>query len=241
MLLPAAIVVVLSISNDSFFHFPPDHYGLRQYNTLLASAYWQAAIIKSFQVAFPSATLALLIGIPGVIGMNRTSLPFRQALQGLSLVPLIVPGVAYAMGIYAFYLQLHDLVPLIGTWPGLVFSHTILALPYVILIVGSAINRIPEELELAAMSLGASRLRAMIEITLRLILPAVGAAFVFAFLASFDEATIVNFISGPSLITLPKAIFDSLNFGIDPVITAIATILMLVTGLAATVAVYWRR
>ena len=80
----------------------------------------------------------------------------------------------------------------------------------------------------------------MIGITLRLLLPAIGAAFVFAFITSFDEAVFVNFIGGPGLITLPKAIFNSVLTGIDPLITAVASVLMVCTGIVMMVAVYWR-
>ena len=94
---------------------------------------------------------------------------------------------------------------------------------------------------LVAMSLGASRARALIGITFRLTLPAILAAFVLAFLAAFDEATFVNFVGGPDLVTLPKAIFDSLRLGVDPLITGIATILMALTGITMMLAVWLRR
>jgi ABC-type spermidine/putrescine transport system permease subunit II len=163
-------------------------------------------------------------------------LPFREALQTLGLSPLIIPGVAYAVAMYTFYAQIR----LIGNPIGLVLVHAILALPFVIIIVGAAVNRIPRELELVAMTLGASRFRAMTGITLRLLLPAIGAAFVFAFITSFDEAVFVSFIGGPGLITLPKAIFNSVLTGIDPLITAVAAVLMVCTGIVMMIAVYWR-
>ncbi len=237
LLIPVIVTAVLSFSNETYLHFPPAHWGLRQYSTLFATPYWLDAVKKSFEIALPVATLATLIGIPAVFALNRTKLPFAGVLQGLGISPLIIPGTAYALAMYTFYAQIH----LIGKTIGLILAHTILALPFVILIVGSAINRIPQEIELVAMTLGASRARAMLGITLRLLLPAIGAAYVFAFLASFDEATFVNFVGGPGLITLPKAIYDSVITGIDPLITAIATILMVCTGAVMTAAVYWRR
>src|SRR5439155_9047137 len=62
-----------------------------------------------------------------------------------------------------------------------------------------------------------------------------------AFLAAFDEATFVNFVGGPDLVTLPKAIFDSLRLGVDPLITGIATILMALTGVTMMLAVWLRQ
>jgi len=219
MFVPVCAVTILSFSNEPFLHFPPAHWGPRQYVAFFSNSYWTDAVIKSFTIA-----------------LNRSELPYREALQTLGLSPLIIPGVAYALAMYTFYAQIH----LIGNPIGLILSHAILALPFVIIIVGAAVNRIPRELELVAMTLGASRLRAMIGITLRLLLPAIGAAFVFAFITSFDEAVFVNFIGGPGLITLPKAIFNSVLTGIDPLITAVASVLMVCTGIVMMVAVYWR-
>jgi len=236
MFVPVCAVTILSFSNEPFLHFPPAHWGPRQYVAFFSNSYWTDAVIKSFTIGMPAAILATGIGLPAVFALNRSELPYREALQTLGLSPLIIPGVAYALAMYTFYAQIH----LIGNPIGLILSHAILALPFVIIIVGAAVNRIPRELELVAMTLGASRLRAMIGITLRLLLPAIGAAFVFAFITSFDEAVFVNFIGGPGLITLPKAIFNSVLTGIDPLITAVASVLMVCTGIVMMVAVYWR-
>jgi ABC-type spermidine/putrescine transport system permease subunit II len=164
-------------------------------------------------------------------------MPFREGLELVGLAPFLLPGVAFAIAMYAMYVQFH----LVGSTVGLILADTAIALPYVVIIAGAAIKRAPKDLELVAMTLGASRLRAMVGITLRLILPAVAASFVLAFIAAFDDATFVNFVGGPGLVTLPKAIFDSLRLGIDPLINGIATILMVLTGVAMTVAVWLRR
>ena len=118
-----------------------------------------------------------------------------------------------------------------GRFGGLLVVHVTLALPFVLLIAGAAIARVPKELELAAQSLGASRARAWRDVTLRLLLPAVAASFIFAFVVSFDEAIVTSFLSGPGFVTLPVAVFNSVRFGVDPVITAIATLLTLATAL----------
>jgi ABC-type spermidine/putrescine transport system permease subunit II len=91
------------------------------------------------------------------------------------------------------------------------------------------------------MSLGASRWRAYWDVTIPLLTPAFLAALIFAFITSFDEVTVSSFLSGMSYLTLPKAIFDSIRYGVDAVITAIATILSLVTALLLGLAAVLRR
>lgn len=236
MLSPAFLIMALSFSGESSLRFPPRTWGMDQYQDLFASGYWTGSIAKSFIIAIPAALGCLLVGVPAAFALNRTKFFGRGALTAVGLAPLILPGVAYAIAMYTFFIQMG----LVGSMVGLILVHITLGLPFVIVIVGAAINRIPPELELVAMTLGASRWRAMVGITLRLLSPAIGATFIFCFIHSFDEATFVNFIGGPGLVTLPKAIFDSIRTGLEPLITAISTLLMIATGVIMMVASYWR-
>ena len=236
LLAPVFLTVFLSFSASDVLRFPPPEYGPRQYEAFVETKYWTDALLKSLQLAFPTAILATAIGIPAVFAFNRTRVPARGALELAALAPFLLPGVAYAIAMYTMYAQLK----LIGTDIGLILADTIIALPYVVIIVGASIKRISPDLELVAMTLGASRTRAILDITLRLLVPSIAAAFVLAFIAGFDEATFVNFVGGSRLVTLPKAIFDSLRLGVEPLITAIATILMVVTGTAMAAAIWLR-
>jgi ABC-type spermidine/putrescine transport system permease subunit II len=226
LLLPAIVVVLLSFSDAEFISFPPPTWGVRQYASLAQSDAWLDAILLSVRLAVPTAVLSTLIAVPAAYAIHRTPLPGGQLLGFLGLISLIVPISAYAVALYGVYAWLG----LLGTAPSIVLAHTVLAFPLVLIVTSAALNRIPRELELVAMTLGASRPQAWVGITGRLLLPALVTGFVFAFLASFDEAVFINFLGGPGLVTLPKAIFDSVRFGIDPVITAIATLLMLASA-----------
>ncbi|HLI13829.1 MAG TPA: ABC transporter permease [Alphaproteobacteria bacterium] len=237
MLIPVATIVVMSFSNDEILLFPPKQWGIDQYASFVTSDYWLTALRKSLEVALPSAALAVIIGVPVVLALRGSSaFPFRGFLLAIGVSPLVIPAVAYALAVYVFYLDVH----LAGTAIGVVLIYAALALPFVLLIVGGVYDRIPKELELVAMSLGASSARAVVGITLRLLLPGIGAAFIFGFITAFDDAVFINFIGSPSLITLPKAIYDSLSTSMAPLINAIATILMLATGLSLSLASYWR-
>lgn len=237
LITPGILVAVLSFSGESSLRFPPRTWGLAQYRSFFDSSYWTGSVGMSFRVAVPAALIALAIGVPATIAVNRTSLPGRGLISGIGLAPIFIPGVAHAVAMYTFFVQ----IGFMGSVLGLIFVHVILALPFVFIIVGAALNRIPKELELVAMTLGASRLRATVGVTVRLLAPGIAAAFIFAFITSFDEATFVNFVGGPGTITLPKAIFDSVRTGLDPLITAIATILMTTTAVIMAAAAYWRK
>lgn len=224
---PTVIVLLLSFSADEFIRFPPRGWGLRQYETLFASDEWLDPLRRSLGLGVAAALVAVLVGFPAVLALYRTAAPGRDLAQVLGLGPLLAPSVAYAVALYGLFAELR----LLGSFGGLLLAHVTMALPFVLLITGAAIARVPRELEMAALSLGASRVQAWRDVTLRLLLPAVVASFIFAFVVSFDEAIVTSFLSGIGFVTLPVAIFSSVRFGVDPVITAIATLLTGATAL----------
>ncbi|RFS86039.1 ABC transporter permease [Actinomadura spongiicola] len=234
---PIVCVVVLSFSNAEVLQFPPEEWGLRQYRSFFGSDTWIDAMVLSFKLATVSAAISLLIGIPAVFALYRSRLPLKGLFQAIGLSPLVIPGVAYAVALYTLFVQFR----LTSNMVALVLTYAVHGLPFVLLILGSAMARLPAETELVAMTLGASRPRAMVGITLRLLLPAIGASYIFAFITSFDEAVLINFLGGPGTVTLPKAIFDNVKTGLDPNITAIATLLMAGTGVVGSLAFMLRR
>jgi putative spermidine/putrescine transport system permease protein len=233
MLTPAALVVTLSFSGERYFDFPPRSWGLRQYRVLLEDPRWGSALWLSVKIAVPVALLAAAIVVPALLAIHRSRLPGRHALQLGGLTGLVLPISAYAVAMYGVFAQ----VGLLGTYLGLVLADLTLAIPVMLLVTSPALSRIPEEFELAAMVAGASRGRAWLGITVRLLAPAILAGVVLAFMSSFDEAVFVNFLGGAGQETLPKAILDSIRYGLDPVVTAIATLLIIGTSAAMIIAV----
>lgn len=237
MIAPTVLVGILSFSSDSYITFPPHGWGGREYATLISSPTWRAPLLRSLTLAAIVAPVSVTIGLMGVLAVNRTAVPGRNALQMLAIGPLLAPGVAYAMALYTLFTRIH----LLGTLMAIVLAHIALTVPFVMLITGAAITAIPRDLELAALSLGAGRLRAWIGITFRLLLPAIVASLIFAFVTSLDETVVTSFLSSVGYVTLPVAIFNSVRYGVDPVITAIATLLTLTTAGLLTTYAFIRR
>jgi ABC-type spermidine/putrescine transport system permease subunit II len=225
MAIPAISVAVMSFANGKQLAFPPHAWGFDQYSSFIHGGVWLPAIRESVVLALPVSAIAVTIGVLAALALQRTALPFRGLFRAVGLAPLVVPGVAYAVALYAALSRFQ----LIGTFWGLVLADIMLVIPLVIVIVEAALLRLPRELELAAMSLGATRIRALNGVTLRLLRPAIVSAFVLAFIANFDESVLVNFLAGSGMTTLPKAVFGSLRTGLDPSIAAVATSLMIVT------------
>jgi putative spermidine/putrescine transport system permease protein len=99
------------------------------------------------------------------------------------------------------------------------------------MIVTSALKSYDMNQEMVARSLGASRARAFLSVTLPQIRFAVISGALLAFLTSFDEVVLAMFVSGGNNSTLTRNMFLALRDQIDPTIAAISTLMIVVTTL----------
>lgn len=225
--LPVLIVAPMSFSSAQSLAFPPPGLSLRWYEALFASPVWPVALRNSLVLAALSSTIALVTGTMGAYALARGRFAGRALLEANLVAPMIVPTVITAVALYIFFAR----AGILGSFGGLVLGHTIVVLPFVVLVMQSAIRGFDPRIELAAMTLGASRWQALTRVTLPNILPSAVAAWLFAFVLSFDEVVVTIFVSGTHL-TVPKRMFSELTMQINPTITAVATLLIAVNLLA---------
>lgn len=238
LLLPALLIVPMSLSSGTTFQFPPPGWSLRWYENLFADAGWRAAVVTSLQVSALVTPLALVIGTAASLALHRMTRKARIVGLGVLVSPLAIPNILIALAAYAFFLQLG----LSGTIQGLVFAQTALAVPFVVIAVWARLQGYDRSLTSAALSLGASHFTIFRSITLPLITPGIVAGAVFAFVSSFDELVIALLLQGPGVVTLPVKMFDSVVEEADPTITAASTILVVAVSTAVLlVQLVWLR
>lgn len=228
LIAPTLIVVPMSFSAGELLDFPPRGFSTRWYGNFLRSQAWTAGATTSLRVAATVAVLATALGTLTALGLVRGRYPGRAALTALVLSPLIVPVVVIAIGMFFVYSDWH----LIGTYQGLILAHAALAIPFVVVVVGTSLRTLDRTLELAAQNLGAGPVRTFLRVTLPLILPSVVAAALFAFITSWDEVVVSIFLSSPIVRTLPVVMWGQVRSYIDPTIAAVATML---TGVTITI------
>ena len=149
----------------------------------------------------------------------------RGRFRGRSLIengisaPIIVPHIVLSIAIYGLFSRLG----LIGEWYGVAVAHTVLALPFVVIVLLAGLRDFDANLELAARGLGAGRLAAVRTVTLPILAPSVYSAAFLAFITSFDELVVAMFISGANM-TLPKKMFDNILSEIEPTVAAVSAL-----------------
>jgi putative spermidine/putrescine transport system permease protein len=234
---PSFFIVPVSFTTESFIEWPPRGFTLKWYAIYLGSPQWIGATLRSLGVGLATATVAMLLGTPAAFVLARRALPGRTTALALVLSPLIIPRMIIAVALFYLYAR----VGLVGSALGLVLGHTVLAVPYVVVTVMAVLKTYDERLDHAAGSLGASRARTLWHVTFPLIRAGLIAAFLFAFITSFDELTIALFVTGGLATTLPKQMWDEALFKVTPTLAAVSAILLVFVTLAIVLAEHLRR
>jgi ABC-type spermidine/putrescine transport system permease subunit II len=222
LIAPLIIVVPMSFSASTLMQFPPQRFSLRWYESYFNDPAWLRATWVSVKTALLVATISVVFAIGTSIGLTRGRFAGRAVLQSLILSPLVVPVIILAAGLYYLY----SFARLNGTLMGLVLGHIVLTFPYAVVVISASLEDLDPTFERAARGLGANPLRAFLRITLPLIGPAVGVAYLFCFLTSFDEVVLATFITGPETATLPRKMWDGIRFELNPTIAAVSTLLI---------------
>ncbi len=222
---PIAVVILLSFSGDPYLAFPPGRLSLQWYERFLADGRWQDALLNSLATAALCCLFSTVLGFLAAYAFLCERLAFRVVLMSLMLMPLIVPSIVTAISVYFLSARLG----LIGSRVWLAVTHTVVALPVVLILAQSALGGIDPALERAAMVHGCNRWGVLRRVVLPIAAPGIVSAALFAFLASFDEVVISLFVAGVKGQTLPVRIWNSLTLELEPTIAAVSSLLIAVT------------
>jgi putative spermidine/putrescine transport system permease protein len=236
---PILIIVLTSFTSNSSTAFPPTGFSFRWYGEFFRSSNFTDAFLFSLKLASLAAIIATVIGFLAAYAIVRFAGRRREAAQSFGLLPAMVPHILISMSI----LLALNFVPLPGFTP-LLAGHVVICLPFTIAGVTTSLDGLDAELESAALTLGASRLRTLWEIVLPMAAPGIVSAVLFAFIVSFGDVDIALFLSGPDMTTLPIEMFSTMQWESTPVIASITTLqvlLIMVLGLVVERLVGMRR
>jgi len=230
LLAPIVIVVAASFNPDQANALPRSGLSLRWYREFAASDGFVSAFKFSLQLGLVAALAATAIGLVTAYGIVRF-LGRRRALgQALALMPMMIPHILISLSLLLLITQIS--LPEAGV---LLIGHVMICLPFTIAGIIASLEGVDHQLELAAWTLGASRLRILWEITIPLVAPGLVSSMLFAFIVSFGDVYISLFLSSPGKTTLPIEIFTYMLWDSSPVVAAITTVQMamiIVLGLA---------
>jgi putative spermidine/putrescine transport system permease protein len=222
MILPILIVLPMSFSSAEFLTFPPPGFSLKWFQRYFGDSSWTQPTYISFQIAIMTMVLSTILGTLAAMALVRSRFWGKAAANSLILAPMIIPVIVISIALYGFFAK----IGLIGTRAGLVFAHTMVCVPFVVITVSASLKGFDETLEMAAMICGATRLKAFMKITFPIIRPGMISGALFAFIISFDEIVISMFLCGIETRTLPLKMWEGIRMEVSPVIAAVSTLLI---------------
>ena len=235
LLLPVVVVALASVSRTSYLTVPPHGVTLRWFHTVLADPEYVRAIVWSVALAIVATLGSVTAGVAASYALLRRPVRGGAIVSALLNAPLVFPGVVIGVALLQFY----ALARINGTFVGLALAHMVITVPYVVRAVMASLQGIDPEIESAARVLGASGPVAFFTVTLPLIRPGVAAGALFSFIVSFDNVPVSIFLLGAGQMTLPVKIFSAIEYGVDPSIAAISTMLIAFTGVGLVAAERW--
>jgi spermidine/putrescine transport system permease protein len=230
--LPIAVLIVYSFNGAGVGGFPPRNLTLDWYRTLFADgAIWQS-VGNSLLVAACAVGIALGLGIPAALALDRAHFPGKALFRRLVLLPLILPGIITGLSLLMLFNEAKVKLSLLT----IVLGHGTALISVATTEVFAGLQKLDRAQEEASLDLGANYWQTFLRVTLpNLKLSIIGAALLI-FTLSMDEIAVSFFLLGRDN-TLPLEIWGRLRRGITPEINAISTIIF-VFSLAAIVLWY---
>lgn len=231
--LPVLSILLMSFNATSELDFPPRSYSLDWYRKAFElfsdssdggdNAAWRA-LTTSLLVGVSVMITSVIVCVPLAYVLARSRRTWSSAVEVLVTLPLTFPLVSLGLA----FLLLAEAMPFELGMLRLVIPHLTLALPFVLRNCLSALNGVGTEIEEAAISLGASPLRAFWDVILPLMRPGVIAGMTFAFVVSFNEFTVTFFMYTIDFSTLPLWMYSRTVSSLDPTALALSSCIIVV-------------
>ncbi|MEH6674103.1 MULTISPECIES: ABC transporter permease subunit [unclassified Sulfitobacter] len=203
--------------------------------------YWRA-YLSSLKIALISTVLAVLVGYPMAYGMARAPEEWRPTLMMLVILPF---WTSFLIRVYAWVgiLSNEGLLNQFLLWLGIIdapltIMNTTTAvyigivytyLPFMILPIYAALDRLDESLIEAAEDLGCSRLKAFWLVTIPLSRNGIIAGCFLVFIPALGEFVIPSLLGGSGTLMIGKVLFEEFFNNRDwPVASAVAVILLVI-------------
>lgn len=248
--LPFGVMALLSVLTGNPVNNPDAELTARHYARLLDDDLYLEALVATVRIGLITAAVSLLVGYPIAHWMARMRSRLGHALVLMAVIAPMLTGIVVRTfawttlladrGVINTTLQalgwIGQPLPLMYNEFGTVLALTHIYVPFMVLTLVGVIGRIDETLEQAARGLGASRLRAFLEVTLPLSLPGILAGSLLVFALAISAYVTPVLIGGNNVLTLPMLIYQqvsaSFNLGFAGALGVILLAVSLVLVLA---------
>ena len=211
------------------------NFTLDHYRELLTTPKALASIGKSLFLAVSSATICSVIGTAVVVAVRRSKGFFKKALEGIALLPEMLPSIVLVIGIMLFWNAIYKVLPLYNTIGIMVLAYVVLYLPYTVQYVTSAFTQINDSLLEAGRTFGGTPSYVFRRITLPMISRGIFAGWMMIFIIAFRELVTASLIAPPNVLVVSTYINREFEQGSVSLGMAMAVLCVLITTTALLV------
>ena len=208
------------------------NFTLDHYKELLSTPKALAAIGKSLFLAVTSATICSVIGTAVVVAVRKTKGFLKKTLEGVSLLPEMLPGIVLVIGIMLFWNAIYKVIPLYNTVGIMVLAYVVLYLPYTVQYVTSAFTQMSGSLTEAGRTCGGSPFYVFRRVTLPTISRGIFAGWMMIFIIAFRELVTASLIAPPNTLVVSTYINREFEQGSVSLGMAMAVLCVLITTTA---------
>ena len=205
-------------------NFVLDHYAELFQSPRALSAIWNSLIL-----AVSAASICSLLGTIVVLFVQRAKGVWKKLLEGISLLPEMLPSIVLIIGIMLFWNAIYKILPLYNTLGIMILAYVVLYLPYTVQYVTSAFTQINPHLLEAGRSFGASPHYVFRHITLPLISRGIIAGGMMIFIIAFRELVTASLIAPPNTLVVSTYINREFEQGSVSSGMAMAVLCVLIT------------
>jgi len=202
--------------------FPPS-FSLAQWKFVFDYTNIGRALRTSYSLAPLAVLLSLVLSLPTSYVLGRKRIPGKKLFMLVVLLPIIMPGMVVAL----FLSRVFAAFGLSQTFFGLVLAHTLMSIPYMIRVMTTSFQAIPQDVIDAAENLGANTFVKIRDIFLPMIRPGLLAGMIFAFTVSIEEFNLTFIIGTPTFETIPTILYSFMGYNFVRTNASVVALLMM--------------
>jgi len=249
VLVPLAMTLALTFYRFDPASGPIPAFDLHNYVEVLGSSYFHTIFLRTFGIALLTTVLCVAIGTPEAYVLSRMRDPWRSLFLLVILAPLLVSVVVRAFG-WSMLLNTNGLVnqafALFGLGPykleyttfAIVIALVHVMLPFMVIPVWTALQRLDPQTENAALSLMASPATTLRRIVLPQLVPGILSGSLMVFGLSASAFAIPGLLGGRRLKVAATAVYDQFLSSMNWPLGATIAVLLLVANLVVMLTYY---
>lgn len=221
-------ILVLFINSFDASKFGSEHFqfSLRWYEKLFHERELWRALLNSLIIGICASFFASFLGTISAFALYR----YRSWLQSMHYafiyIPLVIPDILMGISLLLFFGLIFFPLGLFTIF----IAHTTFCISYVAMVVLARLQHFDYSVIEAAEDLGANQWDQIRRVWIPLLAPSILGGALLAFTLSFDDFVITYFVAGQGALTLPLYVYSMIKFGSTPVINALSTLLLFLTG-----------